>query len=564
MLDMLRSAKAYAAMGLAVFPLHSHDPERVCTCPKGPACHSPAKHPRTLSGLKEASTDPATLERWWTMWPDANVGVCTGGGFLVVDVDIGHDGDASLASLEQNYGELPVTPEAVTGSGGLHIWLTVDGDTRNTASIIGPGIDTRGDGGYVVAPPSVHASGQRYRWRDSLDPIHQTFSPAPAWLLDLMTKPKNGNGNGTAPAVGETIVERERNSTLASLAGSMRRRGMSEDAILAALRTENAAKCRPPLDDDEVVAVARSIARYTAAAPVSKPADPPAKEAKRIPFEVLLGDRMDALLALKKQPVDAVPTPWRRWNACCRGRGGGLGLARGWHVIGAARSGAGKTVLAVNMAVMAMRVGESVGFISLEMDQAELETRVLPVLTGIPVRSFEEGQHFEEAAFVEAKRALHELHERTGGSFWVNRKQVRKLPDVIAAMRHAHDDLGCRFMIVDYLQLAGNPMMPETIAAVSDAVRGQTVELNVTTFGLSQFNRETSKSKERPSKEGLMGGSFLENDANQVILMDHSRVERTVSGIQTFAILDKNRHGPMTDIAVDFDTATLRMYERDA
>jgi putative DNA primase/helicase len=148
-------------MGWQVFPLHSLR-DGICTCGNS-ACASPGKHPRTAHGLKDATTDPEQIRAWWEQWPDANIGIATGAesDLVVIDVDPRHGG--TLEAL----GELPPTLTVHTGGGGWHLYLNYpDGMTiRNSASTkLGQGIDVRGEGGYVVAPPSLHVSGQRYTW----------------------------------------------------------------------------------------------------------------------------------------------------------------------------------------------------------------------------------------------------------------------------------------------------------------------------------------------------------------------------------------------------------------
>jgi replicative DNA helicase len=104
--------------------------------------------------------------------------------------------------------------------------------------------------------------------------------------------------------------------------------------------------------------------------------------------------------------------------------------------------------------------------------------------------------------------------------------------------------------------------MLDRITEVSMVVRGLAKDLGVTTIGMSQLNRETSKAPETPRKEGLMGGSPLENDAEQVLLLDHSRIERVLHGIRSWAVLDKNRHGEVVEIPTFLNTATLELRER--
>ena len=124
---------------------------------------------------------------------------------------------------------------------------------------MGPGLDVKADGGYVVAPPSIHPSGDLYTWEVEHHPDDVPLAECPAWLVNLLRTKENCAANATA--VGELIPEGKRNTTLMSLAGSMRRRGMSQAAIEAALREENR-RCSPSLPDDEVVSISVSAARY--------------------------------------------------------------------------------------------------------------------------------------------------------------------------------------------------------------------------------------------------------------------------------------------------------------
>jgi putative DNA primase/helicase len=172
---MLDQALAYATRGWHVLPLHTVRPDGQCTCGKGDQCASPAKHPRwheddLNSGLQDATTDPTTIRRWWSRWKDANIGIRTGAisGLLVLDVDPDHGGETSLENLEQSYHPLPPGPRALTGGDGIHyLFAHPGGDWPNTASAAGPGLDTRGDGGYIcfTAGHQVIRKGQQVSGR---------------------------------------------------------------------------------------------------------------------------------------------------------------------------------------------------------------------------------------------------------------------------------------------------------------------------------------------------------------------------------------------------------------
>lgn len=178
------AALGYAARGWAVLPVHTPNSQG-CSCTQD--CGSSAgKHPRTLHGLKEASKSPDRIWRWWRRWPEANIGIRTGreSSLVVLDVDVRHGGDTSLESLEATYDRLPRTLTALSGGGGKHLYFRHPGGRiPNSAQLGGfSGLDVRGDGGYIVAPPSLHQSGQRYSWEDASHPLEAL----PLWLCDLL------------------------------------------------------------------------------------------------------------------------------------------------------------------------------------------------------------------------------------------------------------------------------------------------------------------------------------------------------------------------------------------
>lgn len=173
-----RVALSYAEQGWPVLPCY--EPKgNGCSC-RHPACTSPGKHPRTARGLRDASTAPEMIERWWRQWPDANVAVRTGvvSKLVVLDIDVDKRGLATIQRLTQGHGPLPATVTVRTGSGGWHYYFAHPGGiVPNSTSRLGPGLDVRGDGGYVVAPPSRHVSGSVYRLTTS-----GMLAPLPSWI----------------------------------------------------------------------------------------------------------------------------------------------------------------------------------------------------------------------------------------------------------------------------------------------------------------------------------------------------------------------------------------------
>ena len=190
--NTLSAALALAAHGLAVLPLHY--PVRtaaglVCSC--GHSDCKPAKHPFAWlapNGIKGATTDPAQIEACFHAYPRINIGVAAAG-LLILDVDPRHGGYESLAELEEANDIIPHTWVVCTGSNGRHIYMELPADTKvnNSAGKLGRGLDIRTDGGYVVAPPSLHINGMAYRWLFA--PDEAPLAEAPAWLIEKLKPP---------------------------------------------------------------------------------------------------------------------------------------------------------------------------------------------------------------------------------------------------------------------------------------------------------------------------------------------------------------------------------------
>ncbi len=174
---MLRAALAYAAQfGFAVFP-----------------CRPQAKEPLTAHGCKDSTRDAEQIKAWWKRWPEANVGVATGlrSNIFVLDIDDRHGGYETLASLEAQHGRIPQVPTVLTPGGGEHRYFKhpVGAEIRTSAGAIGRGLDVRGEGGYVIAPPSVHPNGRVYSWDVSARIEEVALRDPPDWLLKLTLPP---------------------------------------------------------------------------------------------------------------------------------------------------------------------------------------------------------------------------------------------------------------------------------------------------------------------------------------------------------------------------------------
>ena len=236
------AALSYAARGWAVLPLR----------PGG-------KEPATVHGVKDATTDPKTIASWYDKRPGCGVAIATGlrSGLVVVDLDekpaakdhAAVHGLAEFEAWEEIHGKAPEGPRVRTGRGGLHLYLAADDDYINRAGVL-PGVDIRANGGYVVAPPTLHPNGTPYTWEvlpDNLEPppinesVRQLLRPAREKELDAETY--------KSP---EEILEGSRVDNMIKLAGYLVGIGLDHEAIKAAIRSENEAKCSPPLSDWEL------------------------------------------------------------------------------------------------------------------------------------------------------------------------------------------------------------------------------------------------------------------------------------------------------------------------
>jgi putative DNA primase/helicase len=258
---VLSEALGYASRGWPVLPLHAVRDGR-CSCGNSD-CSSPGKHPigaAAPNGVSNSTTDRAIIEEWWRQYPDANVGIATGAvsGIVVIDVD-GDDGEKSA----KEFG-VPPTVTAITG-GGRHLIFATPETPIHNAVRFRPGLDARGDGGYIVAPPSLHASGVRYRWDsenglgiDDLDPV-----PLPQPYVDVL---KNGRPHGEVVTLRDDwvalltqpILDGTRNDNVFSIAYGLLCEGLSSDSAAAIVLALNGHLCRPPLTETEVRSVVAS------------------------------------------------------------------------------------------------------------------------------------------------------------------------------------------------------------------------------------------------------------------------------------------------------------------
>lgn len=306
-MKMIDEALKYAKEGIPVFPLHWLKADGTCSCRQGAMCGASGKHPRIKNWGEEATTDPKKITEWWSKTPLSNIGIPMGekSGLVALDVDTRHGGDKSLAALEAEFGPLPRTITATTGSGGKHyVFRYTEELALKNAVGFRDGLDIRTQGGLIVAAPSMHQSGNRYAWDGGLSPFECEPADMPEWLVDEIRKvgTKFTVKKKTERVTPKKVREGGRNNHLTSLAGSLRRKGMGEDGIIAALRAENKDRLDPPLDDETVIAIAKSIARYE-----------PGEEGK---FKLTDVGNAERFVAMFKDDVKYCPAykKWFIWN----------------------------------------------------------------------------------------------------------------------------------------------------------------------------------------------------------------------------------------------------------
>lgn len=255
-------ALVYAKQGFPVFPLGKYRENDTGEKAKKPAC----KH-----GLKDGTTDTTAVAALFTS-EDFNVGCATGrrddGKYLVVvDVDPGHGGDSSWQELIAKYPEIDTATSCVeTGTGGRHYYYLSDVEIRNSASVLAPGVDIRGEGGYVVLPPSRHPNGNKYRWLKAPKGKDDYVSFPPPLLALLHSN--NGSSKNSQQGQGASrndrstklppvIEEGTRKTTLFGYACGLVR-SYPPDEVGRLVREANEQRCKPPLSVEEIQDILKS------------------------------------------------------------------------------------------------------------------------------------------------------------------------------------------------------------------------------------------------------------------------------------------------------------------
>lgn len=273
--SLLTFAISYAEAGYRIFPCHypllSKNSQPTCSCKSLPdkPCKV-GKHPMIREWTTTASSDPDQIKDWWTKRPYANIGMLAGepNGFDVLDEDPKDGGDVALKERTEKFGILPSTVQSRTGSGGDHFFFRHHpGLKNNNHGKIAKGLDFRTTGGQIIAPPSLHVSGQRYEW--VVPPTADNgFADPPSWLLEAMQEDTNTlDGRYTKVSADEWekiargVSGGDRHNALLRLAGHLLAVLPSPHLAITLTHAYNETMCDTPKDGDEVDKILNFIIR---------------------------------------------------------------------------------------------------------------------------------------------------------------------------------------------------------------------------------------------------------------------------------------------------------------
>jgi hypothetical protein len=477
-----------------------------------------------------ATTEENMLLGWWDTNPAANIGIACGkrSGIIVLDVDADHGGYESLAALQDTYGRLPETPVSRTGSGGEHIVFQHPGiEIRNSAGKLGAGLDIRGDGGYIVAPPSVHPNGQRYEW--VVRPSQVPLAPMPEWLIELL---QERQAAAPTPSTDGMIIAGGRNDALFRLASGMRNKGFDEDAIFAALQIYNRKHCAPPLNDGEVLLITKSSIRY-------QPKDE-YKTIAALPNAWDVIEKIEAkIIERQTNPVDVWGIHYA-WKYISRITGG---KQRGELIILAGEPGVGKSWWAHQDALYTA-VGSPKDNIpstpvlvwSGEMSREQVYRRMIEMM-GVSKRHMLTGNmsSTDWEFFNEAKAII------MNSPIYVSDAPL-DLKDIRTLLEREQAEHGVEQVVIDYDWLVNAPGQNEIEKSqnVSRTMKQLARELNLSIVLISSVNKMGMDSvSENVSKSNVSGSGKKLHDADVIYIM--TKFNERKNGDMTIPVSDYDK-----------------------
>jgi putative DNA primase/helicase len=310
-MSIAKFARVYFRLGWGVIELYGVTDQGVCSCREGPNCKAAGKHP--VDGVHEIAPSVEAIDALGALAETTprNVGIALGAasGIFVLDVDPRNGGVETLAALQATHGALPPCPTVETGGGGAHYFFAYPegAKIKNGVNKLGPGLDIKSDGGYVVAAPSIHKSGKRYRWAKGCTPKDVAAPPPPAWLLELVTAtPSVFDNAAVEKALSDVPLDTrlaKARKALAKMPAAIEGKGGDEQTFKAAsvgwacgldadeffpLLEEYNKRCKPPWDEDALRSKIRENPErpfgWRLAPPIETPAEgEPADGAPEVP-----------------------------------------------------------------------------------------------------------------------------------------------------------------------------------------------------------------------------------------------------------------------------------------
>lgn len=528
------------------------------------------KHARVhWQELQDRLPTDLEIDEWVRQWPDSNVAIVMGRGRFVIDID----GDlvaATSALVERGY-DLDGALMQSTGK-GYHLLFATDRPIRNAAGWIkGPGfsIDVRGDGGYIVAWPSVHANGRQYTWATKLREPRM----APENLLEALVRrhePRNGGGRyapvGQPDWVSDLLrdgaSEGGRNDAVTKLAGYLFRT-MPDDVAEQMILTWNEARNTPPLPRAEVEASCRSIQRkamyeknVVALDPDALRAEVSQKSDARSAGAILAG-----MVSRLRDRVDILETPYAALNRLLHG-----GILSHEYTILAARPSVGKTAMAIELCEHAAEAGRRVLLVSIEMSPESVAERLAVRRSGIEAGVLRAGGLTDEQyeAFVAAAADVARLPLVIEGGL-TRADQIRD-----AVEQAAKDGEPYGLVVVDYLQIMQPAIVRKDarrleVDDTSAVLKSIPKYLRVPVVVISEINRAGAT---EPTIKDLKESGSLEYQADNILLLHREQFSPQVeviigkarnAQVGRFALYFDGKHQRFSETAIDFTAPSMGM-----
>lgn len=497
---------------------------------------------KTWVQWKKFQTQAPTLKEmseWWRTRPDANVALVFGRGTFAVDLD----GDGAEDLLEEKGIHLPDTaPRSKTG-GGFHVLLSSNSPVPDRVGLLstaqGPHVDIRGVG-YIVAPPSIHPSGQAYRW---IVPPKLPLPMAPQALLDLIGKSKDTpirverGDNWVADALSQGTGEGLRDDTCTRLAGYFIGKNIDPETTKTILCETFGRNSTPPFPAREIYKCVDSIDKRHVS------------DEQQIDAMPLSATLVEFMKELDRPTEQRVRTHLEGLNRKLDG-----GFSRGELIYLAARAGVGKTALSLQFAHSAAVDGAKTLIVSHEMLTPALTRRLVAQTASVAASSIRQktlGDDDRDRIMLAVKR-LSDL------SVWIT-DRAQTFNDIYTLCEHLRDSTGLDFLIVDYLQRIHSTAKSERrlqVEQTSNSLKSLAQEFRIPVLCLSAVSRPAKGQSTKPTMESLRESGALEHDADIIILLD-----RGVKESKTSLLVAKNRDGATGVLSLDFDAPRVKFSE---